>query len=268
MKTYSKIALVLLVLVILFSCSKDTTEFDRLIIPTSLAGDAIPKSVFMGVAATWCPACGDYGAKILLDMEESATKEDLLIMDIHVNDVLACKEGTAMDDNWESLGMPRFMINGALIDGYPTRYALQQVDSFKNTAPPVGLVLEHQIVGDTILVKAKTQFFKDTNGQFSFNCYVIDHGSVHPQKGSDGTTFPDMKFEEDYYADFVHNHILRASGDGSAFGAVYSSGKAKDGDTHTFEFKIPVQEDWMSDLEVRGVVWETDGRTSRFVNAY
>ena len=268
MKTYFKSVLVFLVLTILFSCSKEDMEFDNLIVPTSIEGNAIPKSVFIGFAGTWCPACGDYGAKVLLDLEEKSSKEDLLIMDVHVRDVLACEEGEAMDENWNTRGMPHFIMNGELIEGYPTTQALQQLDTFKNTAPPVGIVLEHQIVDDTIVVQAKTQFFKDTNGQFSFNIYVLDHGSVHPQKGGDGTTFPNLKFENDTYQEFVHNHIMRASGDGTPFGTIYSSGNAKEGDTHTFEFKVPIQDAWMNDMEVHGIAWETDGRTYKFVNAY
>lgn len=242
---------------------------DHLTVPVNISGKAIPKALFMGFAGTWCWACGDYGAKVILDVTSGIeSTDDVLIIDSHVRDKLDSKVSRSFNDYWESISMPYFMVNGEKIDGYPTNFALQEILDFKLKSPEIGLIVNKEITSDSIFIESKLKFFEDVEGTYTYSAYVIDHGTIYPQKGKDGSTFPDLKFEDGTYPEFEHNHILRANTHENAFGEIIAEGEIKNGTTSYSKFQIPLDTTWSDNIDVHGIVWKKIGENYQFINAF
>lgn len=162
---------------------------DTLTINVINAVSAVPeKKVFLEVfGATWCTICPHGGSKIA---EIKDSTENLIIAVIHVNDPFTCDVGTEIYENYHLF--PGWLVTG-LIDRYNysdqvsidmDRYLWpQHVYQREEDISPVELSIANNYNPSTrdLDVFLTATFMCDLEGDFRFNCYVVEDSLVGEQ---------------------------------------------------------------------------------------
>ncbi len=213
--------------------------------------------------ATWCPYCGQWGApefKAALDQ----SGPNAVPLSIHNTDEITTTESTALTDYYGAEG---------IVGGYPTLYVWNQ-STFTSGGAGAGMVSTEVSSGSadasavagftdngtsiTISVSAAT--FTDVTGDYYVAAYLMEDGLVYTQQiaGAD----PDPNF--------IHDHVIRASTNGSCWGEQFIFGSGSNGTTWTKSYQITKNAAWKTEnMYMVAIVWKYDSAEGKYtyVNA-
>lgn len=222
------------------------------------------KRALMGdFTATWCPYCGQWGAP---EFEEAINLSGAngIPLGIHNTDEITTNESTTLTDYYSAEG---------IVGGFPTLYVWNQA-SFSDGVPMAGAVSSEVGAGPAVAgavagftdngssmtINVSAQIFADVTGDYYVAAYLMENGLVYTQQiaGAD----PDPNF--------VHNHVIRASSNGSAWGEQFVFGSASNGVVWTKSYQIEKNDAWKSEnMYMVAIVWKYDSAEDKytFVNA-
>jgi len=213
--------------------------------------------------ATWCPYCGEWGAAEFKEALEQSGP-NAVALGIHNTDELTTSESTALTDYYTAEG---------IVGGYPTLYVWNQssfsdggagagmVSSEVGAGPAVaGAVAGFTDNGGSITISVSAQLFADVTGDYYVAAYLMEDGIVALQQiaGAD----PDPNF--------VHNHVLRATTNGSAWGEQFVFGSGSNGSAFTKSYQITKNPNWKTEnMYMVAIVWQYDSAEDKYtyVNA-
>jgi len=165
------------------------------------------RALVFKTTATWCPYCGDWGQEfsdnLMTDYPGYAE-----IVALHANDAFSADINNSLLDYLDPSGYPHFFVGTTDIQN---SYSSLSGAVMSEIASPteVSMALSYSVSDGVMNVKVQSQLENGFSGE---NCYlaiyVMEDGQVASQEIAGQAANPD----------FVHNHILRTEGTGSAFG--------------------------------------------------
>lgn len=213
--------------------------------------------------ATWCPYCGQWGAPEFKEaLEQSGA--NAVALSIHNTDELTTSESTALTDYYGAEG---------IVGGYPTLYVWNQ-SSFSDGAAGAGMVstevgtgpAEASAVagftdnGASLTISVSAMTFADVTGDYYVAAYLMEDGLIALQQiaGAD----PDPNF--------VHDHVIRASTNGSCWGEQFIFGSGSNGTAWNKTYQIEKNDSWKTEnMYMVAIVWKYDSAEGKYtyVNA-
>lgn len=208
--------------------------------------------------ATWCPYCGQWGApEFAAAIAQSGA--NAIPLGIHNTDEITTTESTALTDYYSAEG---------IVGGYPTLYVWNQ-SSFSNGAAGAGMVstevsagtAEASAVagftdnGTSITISVSAQAFSDLTGDYYVAAYLMENGLVYTQQiaGAD----PDPNF--------IHDHVIRASSNGSCWGEQFIFGSGSTGTVWTKSYQITKNAAWKTEnMYMVAIVWKYDSAEGKY----
>jgi len=222
------------------------------------------KHALMGdFTATWCPYCGQWGGPEFDEaIEMSGSKA--VALSIHNTDEITTPESTGLTDYYGAEG---------IVGGYPTLYVWNQ-SSFTDGAAGAGAV-DNEVAagtaeagavagfvenGDVLTLNVSAQLFAEVTGDYYVAAYLMENGIVRTQQIAGADPDPD----------WVHNHVIRGSSNGSCWGEQWVFAAGQDGQAFNKSYTIEKGGDWVTaNMYCVAIVWKYDSATSKytFVNA-
>lgn len=215
----------------------------------ALAGD------FTG---TWCPWCGEWGGPEFDKMIDlSGTK--VVPMAVHVTDEMTTAETAALDSYYSTEG---------IVTGYPTLYVWNQSAFSDGTAgaasvdaeiamqtSEAGAIADFVDNGTSLTIQVSAKLFADVTGDYFVAAYLMENGLVYPQEvESTGTV-----------SDWVHNHVIRGSSNGSAWGEQWVFAAGQTGQAFNKEYSIEKNDNWnLDNMYCIAIVWKYDASTDKY----
>lgn len=216
------------------------------------------KAIMGDFTATWCPYCGEWGAP---EFEKAIelSGANAIPLGIHNTDELTTPESTELTDYYGAEG---------IVGGYPTLYVWNQSTFYDGTAmagavsaevelgpAEAGAVAGFTNNGSSISLSVSAQLFSDVTGDYFVAAYLMESGMVFTQQiaGAD----PDPNF--------VHEHVIRASSNGSAWGEQFIFGSGSNGQAFTKTYQITKNPVWITDnMYCVAIVWKYDSATQKY----
>ncbi len=222
------------------------------------------KRALMGdFTATWCPYCGQWGAAEFGKAIEG-TGANAVALGIHNTDEITTNESTTLTDYYGAEG---------IVGGYPTLYVWNQAtfsdgvsmaaaanaDAASGPAE-AGAVAGFTDNGTSMTISVSAQIFADVTGDYYVAAYLMENGLVYTQQiaGAD----PDPNF--------IHNHVIRSSSNGSAWGEQFIFGSGSSGQIFTKSYQIEKNDAWkIENMYMVAIVWKYDVAEGKYtyVNA-
>lgn len=208
--------------------------------------------------ALWCPYCGQWGAPEFAEaIEQSGT--NAVALSIHNTDALTTDESTDLTDYYGAEG---------IVGGYPTLYVWNQ-SSFSDGGAGAGMVSTEVSAGaaeagavagftdngGSITISVSAELFGDVAGDYYVAAYLMENGIVAEQQiaGQD----PDPNF--------VHNHVIRASSNGSSRGEQFIFGSGSAGTVWSKSYQIEKNDSWKTEnMYMVAIIWKYDSATSKY----
>lgn len=222
------------------------------------------KRALMGdFTATWCPYCGQWGAP---EFEKAiqGTGANAIALGIHNTDEITTNESTTLTDYYGAEG---------IVGGYPTLYVWNQAtfsdgvamaaaaNADAATGPAeAGAVAGFTDNGTSMTISVSAQIFADVTGDYYVAAYLMENGLVYTQQIAGADPDPD----------FVHNHVIRASSNGSAWGEQFIFGSGSSGQIFTKSYQIEKNDAWKTEnMYMVAIVWKYDVAEGKYtyVNA-
>jgi hypothetical protein len=218
------------------------TSFGQIVSPAQ-------KVVITKIGATWCPNCGAAAWDNFDEMTKTYSGRAVFV-NIHPSSSSALHAPVAIDfaanlpNAW---GQPLFYINR---EKYNTSNVIDNAGNAIITAegkiPLANTGINARILGNTLNVDAKVQFFKEGNGDYYLSLLIIEDGAVANQanRGSD----------------MAHKQILRGVVTGNTLRVPIANGKVAANSEFEFAASTTIEAGWNADnLEVIGIIWEKGG---------
>ncbi len=215
----------------------------------ALAGD------FTG---TWCPWCGEWGGPEFDKMiDASGTK--VVPMGIHVTDEMTTAETAALDAYYTAEN---------IVTGYPTLYVWNQSAFTDGTAgaasvdaeiasltAEAGAIADFVDNGTSLTIQVSAKLFAEVTGDYFVAAYLMENGLIYPQEvESTGTV-----------SDWVHNHVIRGSSNGSAWGEQWVFAAGQNGQAFNKSYSIEKHDDWnLDNMYCIAIVWKYDSATDKY----
>ncbi|MCX6273252.1 MAG: Omp28-related outer membrane protein [Bacteroidetes bacterium] len=276
----SKIGLFLLLGLFLAACSEHKVETDTLgcTDPNSLNynKDAniddgsclkIEKKQYgfiIEYTAAWCVYCG--GTNGAVKMHELYKTGNVVAIAAHAangdpmnnaglyNSFNSCRP--------DGGGIPHFWI-GDIDDG-----SSGDLTALKAKTPEAGVVLSSQVVGDSLKVKAVTEFFKALDGDYFLSVYVMEYG-IDGYSGGSGDPYFQVGTSDPTY---MHDLVLRSANTPSfAYGEQIVTTSVEKDATITKNYSIAIDSQWnMQKVYTVACIWKKNKDTGffEFVNGY
>ena len=224
------------------------------------------KRALMGdFTATWCPYCGQWGGPEFDEAIELSGSNGIALS-IHNTDELTTSESTTLTDYYGAEG---------IVGGYPTLYVWNQT-SFSDGAAGAGAVTSEISAGPaeagavagltdngtSITLSVSAKMFADVTGDYFVAAYLMENGIVAEQQIAGATPPSDPNW--------VHNHLIRGSSNGSAWGEQFVFGAGVNGQSFTKSYQIVKDGDWkVENMYCVAIVWKYDSATEKYtyVNA-
>jgi len=222
------------------------------------------KRALMGdFTATWCPYCGSWGAPEFQKAIEGAGA-NAVALGIHNTDEVTSNESTTLTDYYGAEG---------IVGGYPTLYVWNQATFSEGNAmasaanaeaatgpSEAGAVAGFTDNGTSMTISVSAQIFADVTGDYYVAAYLMENGLVYTQQiaGAD----PDPNF--------IHNHVIRSSSNGSAWGEQFIFGSGSSGQVFTKSYQIERNAAWkVENMYMVAIVWKYDVAEGKYtyVNA-
>ena len=198
-----------------------------------------------------CPNCPD--AAVIAHTLQEVYGEQIVIVAVHAGN-FAIPDGTFTADfrttegdelnsffNISMYGYPMGLINRTEYNGYP-------VVPKENWETAFGLQVEMDVQADISIVNdwnsgtrkldcmIETEFLEDLDGTYNICAFITESGIISPQQTSGGIV-----------QDYVHNHMLRGSLNGTWGDLVGTDGLAIPGSklTNSYTFTLPAE--WVAE---------------------
>lgn len=222
------------------------------------------KRALMGdFTATWCPYCGEWGAAEFTEAI-GGTGANAIALGIHNTDEMTTDESTALTDYYGAEG---------IVGGYPTLY-VWNVGTFSDgnamagaanadaaSGPAeAGAVAGFTDNGTTMTISVSAQIFADVSGDYFVAAYLMEDGLVYTQQIAGADADPN----------FIHNHVIRESSNGSAWGEQFIFGSGSSGQVFTKSYQIERNPSWkVENMYMVAIVWKYDSAEGKYtyVNA-
>ncbi len=215
----------------------------------ALAGD------FTG---TWCPWCGEWGAPEFEAMIDLAGAK-VVPMGIHVTDEMTTGESTAIEAYYNAEG---------IVTGYPTLYVWNQTSFSVGSAgasavdaetasltAEAGAIAAVKDLGDNVQIDVSAQLFAEVTGDYYVAAYLMENGVIYDQETATMGVL----------VDYAHDHVIRASSNGSCWGEQWVFAAGQSGQTFSKSYTIEKNASWkMEDLYCIAIVWKYDSSTSKY----
>lgn len=226
------------------------------------------KHALMGdFTGTWCPWCGEWGGPEF-DNAISIVGSSAVPIAIHTGDEMSIPESEQLDDYYQAT-------SPAIVTGWPTLYvwnegtftsgsSMAAAVSAENAVTPAdaGATADFSINGPAITMTVSAQLFADVTGDYFVSAYLMENGINIPQEVESLGPGLDNSW--------IHNHVIRASSNGNAWGEQWVFGSGQNGQVFTKSYQITLDPSWnTSKLYCVAIVWKHDSSTDTytFVNA-
>ena len=217
------------------------------------------KHALMGdFTATWCPYCGEWGAPEFNKAIEG-TGASAIPLSIHNTDEITTDESTTLTDYYGAEG---------IVGGYPTLYVWNQATFYDGAAmaasalteagtgpAEAGAVAGFTDNGSSITISVSAELFADVSGDYFVAAYLMEDGLVFTQQINGSPADPN----------FVHNHVIRASYNGSAWGEQFVFGSGANGVVFTKSYQIEKNVTWKPEnMYMVAIVWKYDSAEGKY----
>lgn len=257
------------------SCAKDrvygcTDPFSISYNPNATDDDGtcfVPKSqkvALMGdFTATWCQYCGQWGAPEFQKAIEGSGAA-AIPLGIHNTDEITSEVAQALTDYYGAegtvTGYPTLLVwnQGSFYDGV-TMAAAALTEAATGPAE-AGAVASFTDNGTSISISVSAETFADVTGDYFVVAYLMEDGIVKTQVIKDKPSDPN----------FVHNHVIRASSNGSPWGEQFVFASGVTGINFLKTYQVVKDPTWVVDnMYMVAVVWKYDAATDAYtyVNA-
>ncbi len=217
----------------------------------------VQKTLLTKIAASWCGPCGTWGWSMWSDVIED-NNEKAVLMAVHHAGNLVSSTSSALADNLDILGQPRFYVNNedqnVNASGAATkRTQIQEtVDNNFIMSPIAGVGLDVSLNGTELYINTKTKFFQAVDGEYRVGIYIVEDAVI--------------SFQASIGDNASHKRLLRTAV-GEHFGQEVVNGAANTNDEFDHQFTIAVDPQWdLNNVEFVAVVWKRDNQDFLFVN--
>jgi hypothetical protein len=255
-----KTCILLLSMSILFlaSCNKEEKEAD------SIPVERVIRPLVINYTATWCGPCGQSGGPAFNAMLDSGKEGTLLTaIKAYTNNSstgMSSLGSSRLFSAFSVSGIPAFWVNNNQ-SSVSTNQIIASATKIQADSNSIvaGLGLKKAIVGDSIIVDARTKFFKNggANIDYALAIYVVEDNIVGYQKvgGTDNATY-------------LHRNVLRTSAANNYYGTSINNGvSVLEGSEFLTSYKIFINPAWnKANLKVIGVIWKSGSNPYKVVN--
>jgi len=212
-------------------------------------GETVRKVLLEDYTGHKCPNCPE-AAALAADLKTSYG-EQLILLTVHAGyystpdasgdftDDLRTGEGTEMHDYFAFYAYPAGMVNRTEYQGQRVLFKDDweaAIDAVVTVPAQAEIVLTgtYNSVNRTLTCKAETTFLEDLSGTYNICMFIVESGIVSPQKN-----------EQEVVLDYVHNHVLRASMNGTWGEAVGADGAAVKDEVQENEYNYVFPSAWV-----------------------
>ena len=233
-------------------------------------GEAVRKVLLEDYTGHKCPNCPE--AAELAHSFEHIYHDQIILLTVHAgfystpdatgeftND-LRTTTGTEMHDYFGFYAYPSGLVNRSEYKGNKLLFISDwegAVEAQVNEPAQAKITLSNTFDAGsrTLTCKAETTFLEDLNGTYLICVFIVESGIVSPQKDEQGVV-----------EDYVHNHVLRASMNGTWGEPVGDDGSATAGLAKENEYSYVIPAGWNAD-ECAVVAFVYDEATKVVVQA-
>ncbi|MBK9319103.1 MAG: Omp28-related outer membrane protein [Bacteroidetes bacterium] len=267
------LALAAIVTLTFIGCKKDSEE------PapsggggTSLTVEKKNRTLLVDFSEDWCPPCGSSGGPAF---DSLLSYEKTLLTAIKVyggsnNSDLDCAIGNSFfsiynNTTYGGNGIPKFIIANVHQPVYTTwastvNQSLTKANTFAADSVIAGVALNKAIVGDSIKINTKVQFFKEqlAGSDYRLALYVVESNVISSQSTNTGSV-----------ANYQHKNLVRICNSSSYGGVVINNSTAVSMD-QVFEnsFTLGLKPGWdKSKLKVVAAIWKFNSNPAKVINS-
>jgi|GEM_PF-1349795 len=209
------------------------------------------------ITGAWCGLCP--GGFVYMD-SLLAQYEQIIPVYLHVGDTLSCEESEILGDTYTGGGVPGFLIDRYLFDGYPyitfgLDYSLLNELIEQRMAMPVEAAIAITNVSldenNLLNVVVETEFFENfSDADIRLNLYITEDSVSNIDPAYDQANFYNIVEDHPFYnqgpliAGFEHRYVLRKMA-GGAWGEINSLPQNINiGGQFSFTFQMALDENW------------------------
>lgn len=214
-------------------------------------GEAVRKVLLEDYTGHKCPNCPE--AAELAASLKATYGEKLVLLTVHAGSLatpdltgdfttdLRTEEGTELDDHFGfgDWGYPTGLVNRTKYQGMTVLYSSfweNAIEAVIDLPPQAEIKLTGSYEGATrkLTCKTETTFLEDITGTYNICVFIVESGIVAAQKTETGVD-----------TDYVHNHVLRASMNGTWGEPVGTDGSAVKDEVLENEYDYTLPAEWV-----------------------